>query len=115
MRILWPVHNLEKEYNQYPGVMVIAALLKAHGHETRVVPADAEGLAGTLDDGTPTILAFSASTAYIRHYLEVNRAVKQRHPETWSVFGGPHPTFFPEIIEEQGVDAVGAFVGSLVA
>jgi radical SAM superfamily enzyme YgiQ (UPF0313 family) len=106
MRILWPVHNLEKEYNQYPGVMVIAALLAENGFETRVVPANRDALARTLDDGRPTILAWSATTAYIRHYLEVNREVKAAHPATWSVFGGPHPTFFPEIIEKPGVDAV---------
>jgi len=106
MRVLWPVHNLEKEYNQYPGVMVISALLREHGFESRVVPASAEALNRTVADGGPTILAWSATTAYIRHYLEVNRAVKRDHPETWSVFGGPHPTFFPEIIEKEGVDAV---------
>lgn len=106
MRILWPVHNLEKEYNQYPGVMVISSLLRKHGFEVRVVPAAVEALTHTLADGEPTILAFSATTAYIRHYLEVNRTVKRDHPGVWSVFGGPHPTFFPEIIEEEGVDAV---------
>jgi len=106
MRVLWPVHNLEKEYNQYPGVMIISALLAGQGHETRVVPAEPGPLARILDDGRPTILAWSATTAYIRHYLEVNRAVKRTHPGTWSVFGGPHPTFFPEIIEQEGVDAV---------
>lgn len=106
MRIFWPVHNLEKEYNQYPGVMVISSLLRENGFEVRVVPADEDSLTRTLADGEPTILAFSATTAYIRHYLQVNRAVKRNHPHAWSVFGGPHPTFFPEIIEEEGVDAI---------
>jgi len=33
------------------------------------------------------------------------RALKSRY-DFHSVFGGPHPTFFPEIIDEESVDAV---------
>ena len=42
----------------------------------------------------------------VRLHERIHRAVKRERPAVWSVFGGPHPTFFPEIIEEEGVDAV---------
>jgi radical SAM superfamily enzyme YgiQ (UPF0313 family) len=38
--------------------------------------------------------------------LKLNRQVKRQFPEVIAVFGGPHPTFFPEMIEEEGVDGI---------
>jgi radical SAM superfamily enzyme YgiQ (UPF0313 family)/peptidoglycan/xylan/chitin deacetylase (PgdA/CDA1 family) len=39
------------------------------------------------------------------YYLRINKLIKKA-AKVYSVFGGPHPTFFPEIINEEGVDAV---------
>jgi anaerobic magnesium-protoporphyrin IX monomethyl ester cyclase len=58
-----------------------------------------------LDSGGPFVLAYSALTYMVNEYLAVNRKLKKRH-EFFSVFGGPHPTALPEIVEDEGVDAV---------
>lgn len=38
-------------------------------------------------------------------FIKFNQALKEKI-KFYSILGGPHSTFFPEIIEEDGVDAV---------
>ncbi len=106
MRVIWPIHQLEREHSQYPGVMNIAAVLRQHGFESEAVSAEVEAVEQRLAAGDDVVLAYSTMTASSRVYLDLNRTIKQRHPQVFSVFGGPHPTYFPEMIEEDGVDAV---------
>jgi radical SAM superfamily enzyme YgiQ (UPF0313 family) len=42
---------------------------------------------------------------YAAAFAELSRRIKQEH-DVLSVFGGPHPTYFPEMIEEDGVDVI---------
>jgi len=53
----------------------------------------------------PDIVGYSVMTGSQRYYLELNRRIRAATP-VFSVFGGPHPTFFPEMIEEEGVDGI---------
>ena len=39
-------------------------------------------------------------------YLELNQRIRAQLPGVFSIFGGPHPTFFPEMIEREGVDGL---------
>ncbi len=106
MRVIWPIHQLEREHNQCLGVMTIAAVLRQHGIESEVVPADAEAVERRLGGDGDLVLAYSTVTAFSRVYLDLNRRIKESHPKVYSVFGGVHTTYFPEVIEEDGVDAV---------
>ncbi len=106
MRILWPIYNLKREHSQYPGVMGISSLLKQNGFEVEIVPADYNQIKAKLQKKVPTILAYSTLTSFFQHCLKLNRQIKQKFPEVFAVYGGPHPTYFPEMIEEEGVDAI---------
>lgn len=106
MRVIWPIYNVHEEHNQYPGVMSISAVLKQHGFAVEVVTAELDALRDRLDKDTPTVVAYSTPTAYVRHYLDLNTAIKKEFPSLISLFGGPHPTYFPEMIEEPYVDGV---------
>ncbi|MBN1899297.1 MAG: B12-binding domain-containing radical SAM protein [Spirochaetes bacterium] len=53
----------------------------------------------------PDIIAYSVTTGMHQFYLNLNRDIK-RQIFCYSVFGGPHPTFFPRMIHEDGVDAI---------
>jgi anaerobic magnesium-protoporphyrin IX monomethyl ester cyclase len=106
MFVLWPVYKLEKDYSQYPGIMNISAVLKQNGVPTEVVSADLRSVRKKLEANGNVIVAYSTTSAYSNFYLDFNREVKKEFPRAFSVFGGAHPTFFPEIIEEEGVDGV---------
>lgn len=106
MKVFWPIYNLATEYGQYPGVMSIAAVLRARGFPSEVVPADAAVVARKLERSGPAVLAFSTPTPYFRAYQRLAAEVGRSFPGVVRVFGGPHATYFPEIIDENGVDAV---------
>ncbi len=88
------------------GASYIAAVLKEAGHTVTAI---------NIDDGpdyvekikrlNPGMVAYSVATSQAPRFFEVNREIKRVH-DCFSLFGGPHPTFFPQMIEEEGVDAI---------
>ncbi len=101
-RVIFPILDVD---TQYIGAMTISSLLKRHGWEVEAVEARHDRLADKLRDGRFTILAYSTPTVYVRHHLELNRRLK-RDFKVYSVFGGWHPTYYPQMIEAEGVDGV---------
>ena len=53
----------------------------------------------------PDVIAYSVTTGRHRFYRQLNLELK-RQLDFFAVFGGPHATFFPDFVEEEGVDAV---------
>ena len=106
MLVLWPVHQLEQEHSQYPGIMTLSAVLKDQGLRSEVIAADEESIRDRLASEERAVLAFSTPSALAKIYVDLNRAIKVSHPEVFSVFGGAHPTYFPDMVEEEGVDGV---------
>jgi len=104
--ILWPIHQLEREHSQYPGIMMISAVLKERGYRSEAVAAELDAVAARLEDEDDAVVGFSCTMALASHYLDLARRLKQRCPEVLTVFGGAHPTYFPKVIEEEGVDVV---------
>jgi anaerobic magnesium-protoporphyrin IX monomethyl ester cyclase len=105
MNILWPVKDLDKGNNQFLGIMTISGLLEKHGHHSEVVEAEYGAAAAKLRKGDFAVVAFSTMSLYCQSYLQLNRRLKQSFP-VLSVFGGPHPTYFPEMIHQEGVDGI---------
>ena len=61
---------------------------------------------GDLVDYGPDVVCYSMTTGMHMYYADVNRTVKKVLPNVFSVSGGPHPTFSPEFVENEGMDAV---------
>jgi radical SAM superfamily enzyme YgiQ (UPF0313 family) len=55
---------------------------------------------------SPQIIAYGGSTGEHKYYIPVNLKIKQKFPKIITIMGGPHATFFPEILEEANLDAV---------
>jgi len=105
IQILWPVIDLHKGDNQFVGISLISAMLNQQGFASRVIAADAKRIESKIDHDALTILAFSTPTVYAQTYIELSRKLK-RKGRIFSIFGGPHPTYFPDMIETGGVDAI---------
>ena len=104
-RILW----VEKQIDYEPqGIMSMSAVLKAAGHEVGLTIAAQEDPSQFARDFQPDIVGYSVMTGSQHYYFTLNREIKKAlgDREPMSVFGGPHPTFFPTMIEEPGVDGV---------
>jgi anaerobic magnesium-protoporphyrin IX monomethyl ester cyclase len=96
-----------KEVDNEPhGIMLIAALLKREGHRVSFVVSTDEDPVAAAQRLKPDVIAYTVYTGTHHYYLDVNRRIKAVLPGVMSIFGGPHPTFFPEMIEQDGVDGI---------
>ena len=102
MRALLVVRNLASA--EPIGLLGLAAVLTRAGHQVRLAGGRDTELAPVMDGFAPDLVGYSACTGEHRWLLALNRALKRRWRFT-AVFGGPHPTFFPEMVEEEGVEA----------
>lgn len=97
---------IQEELRDRFGVMLLSACLGKHGHVRDVFVAEkTKDLVGDVKAFAPDILAFSTMSAGINFALETMRKLKAATGAI-TLMGGPHATFYPEIIKEEGVDAV---------
>lgn len=89
------------------GVMYLSSALKESGHQTFAIQFEKEiNPFKKIAIIKPDIVAYSITTGFHKYYLALNKEIKQRFPDIITLFGGPHPTFFPEIIDNPYVDAI---------
>ena len=89
------------------GTTMIASILRKAGHDIDLFVVDNkfEKTLKELEQFKPDIIGFSVISGSHKGYIKIAQVIKQRLniPILW---GGPHVTFFPKIIEEDYVDAV---------
>ena len=112
MRVLFVSQEISYEPH---GIMSLSAVLKQAGHDVALTVANVEDPVARAVAFQPDILGYSVLTGSQRGYFNLNLRIRQAldplreaagKPPVFSVFGGPHPTFFPEMINEPGVDGV---------
>lgn len=102
MRILFIVRRLNHEPL---GLMQVFSLLKNKGYAIDLLIGEDGDAVEYAVQFKPDIIAFSCYTGDQRYYLDLSSKIKNKL-ETLSIFGGAHPTYFPEIIEHPAVDAI---------
>jgi anaerobic magnesium-protoporphyrin IX monomethyl ester cyclase len=96
-----------KEIDNEPhGIMHISALLKQEGHRTSLAVATVDDPIEVALRLKPDVVGYTVYTGTQNYYLDLNRQIKAQLPGVFSIFGGPHPTFFPEIIQHGAVDGI---------
>jgi radical SAM superfamily enzyme YgiQ (UPF0313 family) len=87
------------------GIMSLSPHLKRHGDTVALFEAESPDLVESVKKFRPDVIGYSVCTGAERYYLSLNRCLKGQ-TRFIAVFGGPHPTFFPAVILEPGVDAI---------
>jgi len=103
MKIVFIIKGVENA--ESIGIMYICSLLKKHGHITNCFCTEGADLYKLMEDIRPDIIGYSICTGFQDYYQKLNLSLKERFSFI-SIFGGPHPTFFPNFIEEKGVDII---------
>jgi len=89
-------------------VMLLSALAKQKGHRTFLFDFDRgrADLKKYLEEIKPDIVAYSAMTGDHRYLLQANEIVKSWDKKIFTIMGGRHPTFFPEVLNNSNLDAI---------
>lgn len=89
------------------GVMSLSAVLKANGHDVRLAIGNDAEIIKIAREYKPHIIGATVLTGFQRRWARLAKTIKENLKEKpLVVFGGPHPTFFPETVLLEGVDAV---------
>ncbi|MGD9315639.1 MAG: radical SAM protein, partial [Anaerolineae bacterium] len=102
MRVLF----VEKQIDYEPlGLLYLSSTLRQAGHEVRLAIAAEQDPVSVAKEWQPGVVGYSVYTGSQTYYRDLNLRIKEA-VDVVSVFGGPHPTYFPEVVEEPGVDGV---------
>lgn len=89
------------------GIISLSACLRQAGHEVRLAYAKRVGELVTQDAVIKAdVIAMSVTTGLHRLYLEWTEVLRRHFPDKCFVMGGPHPTYFPEVLEQAPLDAI---------
>lgn len=102
MRILFITYDV---YMEPLGILYLSSVLKQAGYDTELAVLNEEDVMAVARRFQPDVVAHSLHTGVQAFHLALNSRLKQEM-DFFAAFGGPHPTFFPEIVEEKDVDGV---------
>lgn len=94
---------LQNIWTEFFGVMILSSALKKRGHECEIIMGkDIE----SLKKLKPDLIAFSSMTVQHIWVSEMSKTLRESGIDIPIIVGGPHPTFFPEVIEDPNIDMI---------
>ena len=90
---------LQETVNQNVGVMYLSSILKSKGHQCELFAEPLERyFLKAIISYKPDIVGFSVITGAHHWVLNIAACLKEYMPNVVIILGGPHPTYFSEII-----------------
>lgn len=107
MKCLFVYKTASLDITDPMGIMCLVAAVKHRGHEADMFLTNLEPrLFEAIADYQPDVIGFSVTSGAEDYYLELIRRIRAHYPHFISLMGGPHPTFFPEVLENDEVDII---------
>lgn len=103
MKILFVVNMEDLGFEEPLGVLYLSAVCKMNHHSVYAVENSLARIEEKLKSIRPDLLAVSVLTPSFSYMYETVSRVKDRY-DIPTVFGGPHMTFFPEIVKRRAID-----------
>lgn len=114
MRVLFLIQRAD--FIDPMGLCYLSAVAQQDGHETDLAVIEDSNVFQKIKDYKPNVVAYSAVTGEHQTYFNFNRGLMTEFPNIFTIMGGSHPTFYPQCIDYQPINAIavgegeGAFV-----
>ncbi|MBF0415489.1 MAG: B12-binding domain-containing radical SAM protein [Magnetococcales bacterium] len=116
MRVLFVVADLF--FSEPLGVMLLSAMVRKQGHQTRLVSLKRHRLAPVLQAFNPDVVAYSTMTPEEHLFIFADDVVRRHQvvsgKKIFRIMGGPHATFFQEVLIKMELDALCIGEGDLL-
>ncbi|RJQ45289.1 MAG: radical SAM protein [Nitrospiraceae bacterium] len=96
---------LQKEVEDKLGPMILTAYLKANGFDAEII-INPQRHIRELKKNPPAFIGMSLCSPSVNWVISTARYIRENLPGSKIVLGGPHPTFFPQIVEQPDIDIV---------
>ncbi len=104
LKVLFYVYDFDDEPL---GILYISSLLKSKNIITDVVLTKYENYIEITKKFFPDIAAFTVTTGFDNYYLNLAKEIKTINKNIFTIFGGPHCTFYPDFIDNnQQIDVM---------
>ena len=98
---------VQNYYEQNIGIMYISALLKQRGFTTDVTVGSKKDIIRKAIEKKPKVIGFYCTTGFHHNNIAIAVEIKKiLGDKILTILGGPHPTFMPETIENEGIDII---------
>lgn len=98
---------VQNTFFRSPSLMLLSAVVKRGGHTVDIIiTSSTADLKQKIITTNPDIVGFSCVTGNEKSLLPLSIAAKQASPHVYTLWGGPHPTYFQKLIHEDGVDII---------
>lgn len=104
MRVLFIFKN--ENFLAPAGLCSVAGVVKNKGYSTYLCELNTHNPFEIIEEVKPDVIAYSASTGEAKHYLNLNSLLKRKYPHIFTIMGGPHPTFYPDVVYQGCLDAI---------
>jgi len=92
------------------GALQLAAIVKKQGCRVDLIGLRSHPLFLTLERIQPDVVAYSAASPEILLFKKADQVVRKwcrnNGRQVLRIMGGPHPTYFPEILDQMDLDAI---------
>jgi radical SAM superfamily enzyme YgiQ (UPF0313 family) len=96
---------VQRETEDKLGPMILTSHIKSHGFDAHIIINPYKNIA-KIRELKPEFIGISLLTPSLKWTLSACRFLKEQFPQSRIILGGPHPTFFPQVIEEDNVDII---------
>jgi radical SAM superfamily enzyme YgiQ (UPF0313 family) len=97
---------LENLWNEKIGIMMLSSILKENGHDCDIFIGNDNKIINYLEKNSPDVIAFSCMNIQYEWVKNTCKNIKNAGFKIPIIVGGPHPTFFPEIIKDQNINII---------
>ena len=115
LRVLFVIDGEDFIDPMGPAYLLSAAKAANHKGEVLILSSSAHPFE-EIRDYKPHVIAYSAVTGTHQLYFKFNERIREYFPDVFTIMGGSHPTYYPECVKYQPIDAIctgegeGAFV-----
>jgi len=96
---------VQREIEDKLGPMLLTAQLKSLGFAAEIIINPLKNIRKIKQMG-PDFIGINILSPSIDWALSTCRFLKKEIPDALIILGGPHPTFFPQVVEQPGVDII---------
>jgi anaerobic magnesium-protoporphyrin IX monomethyl ester cyclase len=92
------------------GIGYLSSVLKEQGHSVDLIKTygivEIPRELRRIRSFEKIVFAYSVTTGTHQYYIKLNDLIKTYFTQSISIFGGPHSTYFPEMLEEEKIDYI---------
>lgn len=88
------------------GIQYLSAIARKREWDVKLAVMAREDVLSIVNSWEPDVVAYSTCTGEHKHYNRFNMQLKEARPGLWTIMGGPHPTFFPDTLFDDHLDAI---------